>query len=452
MTTYLDKDTLRFQLFNVHQLEDLLERPRFRDFDAEAIRLFLDSVEAFADRELYPFFREMDERPAHWQDGKIIVHPQVGAVMRQGGEMGLMATLFDAEDGGMQLPVTAHTAAFYIMEAANNHLPGYMGLTVGAAELLLEFGNEALKKTYVPQMLAGRWAGTMCLTEPQAGSSLSDITTTAYPQSDGSFRLNGQKIFISGGDHEYCENFVHLVLARIAGAPAGTKGISLFVVPKNRPDGDNSLVFNDVTTAGDFQKLGQRGYCTTHLVFGENNDCSGWLVGEMHQGLRCMFQMMNGARIAVGRDAAAIVAAACAASWQYASERPQGRRLTSGGKKDLSQEPSLIKEHADVRRMLYFQKAVSEASLSIVLQTALYQDLVHTSEGEEREKWHLLLELLTPVAKTYPSEKGKQAVDAGLQVLGGYGFCTDFVLQQYLRDIRIMSLYEGTTGIQSLDL
>jgi hypothetical protein len=246
---------------------------------------------------------------------------------------------------------------------------------------------------------------------------------------------------------------VHLVLARIEGAPKGTKGISLFVVPKNRLKEDGTLKYNDVMTIADFQKMGQRGYCTTHLGFGDSDDCRGWLVGEEHKGLNQMFLMMNGARIAVGRGAAAIAMAAYRTSLQYANERPQGRKLSADGKKNPSEKQSLIIEHPDVRRMLLLQKAIVEGSLSLVMLASKYQDILTTATSEEeKEKYHLLLETIIPIVKTYPSEAGAEAVDNGLQVLGGYGFCTDFSLQQYYRDIRIFALYEGTTGIQSQDL
>lgn len=447
----MNMDTLRFQLFDVHRMGELLQRDRFREFDEDAINIFLDSVKDFSDQELYPCFREMDEDPARFEDGGIVVHPQVKVWMEKSAELGLIGGAFDVEDGGMQLPSIAQQAAYFIMESANNNAPGYPGLTAGAARLIVSFGSEELKEQFVPRMLSGEWGGTMCLTEPQAGSSLSDITTTAYPKEDGSYLIKGQKIFISGGDHSYCNNFVHLVLARIEGAPAGTKGISLFVVPKKRMQA-GELVSNDVQTAGDFQKMGQRGYCTTHLVFGENDDCRGWLVGEAHRGLPYMFQMMNDARISVGRGGVSVASAAYHASLQYAKERPQGRRLSNTGKKDPSVEPVPIIQHADVRRMLLLQKAVYEGALSLILQSSRYHDLETAGTEEERQRYNQLLELLTPVAKTYPSEKGREAVDNGLQVLGGYGFCSDFVLQQYYRDIRIMAIYEGTTGIQSLDL
>lgn len=449
---YVDLETLKFLLYKVHNVQEVLDQERYADYDQESIEILLNSVKDFSDKELFPYFREMDEKPAHFKDGGIVVHPQVNKYMKLGGEMGFIAGSFPYENGGMQLPGMVSHASAFIQDAANNHLPGYIGLTVGAAELITHFANQELNDTYVPNMLTGQWGGTMCLTEPQAGSSLSDIITSATPDGD-SYKIHGQKIFISGGDYTGAENIVHLVLARIKGAPAGTKGISLFVVPKHRPNADGSLTPNDVETVADFQKMGQKGYCTTHLFFGDKEECKGWLVGEENQGLKYMFLMMNGARIGVGRGAAAIASAAYQASLNYANERAQGRKLTSTGKKDANQEQTLIINHPDVRRMLLLQKVVTEGSQSLVLLTAKYHDLsIACADADEREKYRLLLEIMTPVVKTYPSEMGKTAVDNGLQVLGGYGFCSDFVLQQYLRDIRISALYEGTTGIQSQDL
>ncbi|MDH7446638.1 acyl-CoA dehydrogenase [Aquimarina sp. 2201CG14-23] len=450
---YIDLNTLKYLLYDVHQLEEVLQQDRFADHDKESLNLFLDSVKEFSDRELFPYFKEMDENPAYHKDGGVVVHKQVEVMMKKGGEMGLISGTFDYDAGGLQLPMMIYTASAFIQDAANNHLPGYVGLTLGAAELIIHFASKELNDIYVPNMLSGNWGGTMCLTEPQAGSSLSDVVTKATPQEDGSYKILGQKIFISGGDHQYADNFVHLVLARIDGAPAGTKGISLFIVPKNRPNANGDLEPNDVTTVADFQKMGQRGYCTTHLGFGDANDCKGWLVGEAHQGLKYMFLMMNGARIAVGRGAAAIATAAYQASLEYAKERPQGRKLASTGKKDPEQGQTLIINHPDVRRMLLLQKVIAEGSLSLVLLASKYYDLKETSQDTtEKEKYSLLLELIIPMVKTYPSEMGAHAVSNGLQVLGGYGFCSDFILQQYHRDIRIFPIYEGTTGIQSQDL
>ena len=450
---YIDFETLKFMLYEVHGLEIMLDKKRFEDYDKEAIDLFIESIKEFSDRELYPVFKEMDENPAYYKDGKIYVHEKVKTLMYQGGEMGIISASFDYKDGGMQMPLLAHTAAMFILEAANNHLPGYAGLTQGAAELIIHFADEDLNKKYVPNMLSGKWGGTMCLTEPQAGSSLSDITTKATRTENGYFNISGQKIFISAGDNHFTENVVHLLLARIEGAPAGTKGISLFIVPKNRPNDTESLDFNDVNTIGDFQKMGQKGYCTSHLSFGDNNDCRAWLVGEENKGLYYMFLMMNAARIAVGRGASAIATAAYHASLNYANERPQGRKLSASGKKNPDEKPSLIIEHPDVRRMLLLQKSMSEGSMSLVFLAAKYYDLENTAETEEEKyKYKTLLDMIIPVAKTYPSEAGNISVSNGIQVLGGYGFCSDFILQQYYRDIRISSIYEGTTGIQSQDL
>jgi len=450
---YVDIDTLKYLLYDVHELEELLKRERFVDHDKESLDMFLESTKDFADRELFPFIKEMDENPAFHKDGQVYVHKQVETMMKKGGELGFISSSFDYEVGGLQIPLMASTASSYILDAANNHLPGYAGLTQGAAELIIHFAKKDLLDKYVPDMLAGNWGGTMCLTEPQAGSSLSDIVTKATPHENGYYNISGQKIFISAGDNQYLDNIVHLVLARIEGAPKGTRGISLFIVPKNRKLDDGSLEPNDVTSVADFQKMGQKGYCTTHLGFGDKDDCRGWLVGEENNGLSCMFVMMNAARIGVGRAASAIASAAYYASLQYANERPQGRKLSSDGKKNVEESQSLIIEHPDVRRMLLLQKAVVEGSMSLVLLAAKYYDLENTAQSkEEKIKYNTLLEMIIPVVKTYPSDAGAYSVNNGLQVLGGYGFCSDFILQQYYRDIRISAIYEGTTGIQSQDL
>ena len=450
---YIDLSTVKFFMNIVQELETVLEKDRFVDYDLESVNLYVESVKQFADRELFPYFKEMDENPAHYKDGSIHVHQQVEKMMKEGGSMGLISAPFNYEDGGLQLPLLVHTAANYILDAANNHLPGYSGLTSGAAELIIEFASKDLKENYTPKMLTGEWGGTMCLTEPQAGSSLSDIVTKATPIEDGKYKISGQKIFISGGDHQYADNIVHLLLARIDGAPAGTKGISLFVVPKMRIQDNGELLFNDVTTVADFEKMGQKGYCTTHLSFGDKDDCQGYLVGEENKGLNYMFLMMNGARIAVGRGASAIACGAYYASLEYANERPQGRKLSSDGTKNLKDKQSLIIEHPDVRRMLLLQKSMVEGSMNLIFKAAKYYDLQHNSnDDKEKHKYHTLLEMIIPVVKTYPSEAGIYSINNGLQVLGGYGFCSDFILQQYYRDIRISSIYEGTTGIQSQDL
>ncbi len=450
---YVDIDSLKFFLYNVHHVEDLLDAERFSEYDKTSLDLFLDSIKTFSDTALYPLIKEMDEKPSYFKDGNIHIHPQFEGILKTAGDLGIVGAIFDFDDGGMQLPTTVFQAAHFIMSAANNHVPGYFGLTSGSANLILSFASQELKDTYVPNMLDLTWGGTMCLTEPQAGSSLSDVMTLATPTQEDYYQIKGQKIFISAGDHQFSSNFVHLVLARIKGAPAGIKGVSLFVVPKNRPTDNGEFTYNDAAIAGEFEKMGQKGYCTTHIVFGDNEDCRGWLVGEPNKGLSYMFQMMNEARISTGLMGASIASAAYYSSLRYANERPQGRKLNSSGQKNAEEEQTLIINHPDIKRLLFSQKAIVEGSMSLILQAAFYLDKEMTSTtAEEKEKYHLLLELLTPIVKTYPAEQGIQSISNAVQILGGYGFCFDFMPQQYYRDIRIIALYEGTTGIQSLDL
>lgn len=411
----------------------------------------IESAKQLADQEFAPYFKEMDTTPASYDGkGNVLTHPALKKMINTAAEQGWIGGSALFEHGGMQLPEMIFGTAHHLFQAANNGVQGYLGLSAGAAGLITSFGTIEQLEQYVPKIYAGEWQGTMALTEPQAGSSLTDITTAAKPFTENSYLIKGQKIFISGGQHEACSNFIHLTLARIEGAPAGVKGISLFIVPKFRPNKDGSLEYNDVYCAGDFQKMGQRGYATTHLSFGDNNDCIGYLVGEPHKGLSYMFQMMNGARISVGLCAASVAMAAYQASLQYCTERPQGRLP---GEKDPSKPPVNIIQHADIQRMLFTQKAISEGSISLGIECNKLYDLYHAcNKEEEKNKYFLLLEILTPIIKTYPSEQGSRSAALAIQTLGGYGFTTDFPVQQHYRDLKIMSLYEGTTGIQSIDL
>lgn len=444
---------IQFVLYDLLNVEDLYASlPAYASVDRDLMESILNTSAQFAENEVAPLNQSGDEEGCRFEDGVVTTPKGFKDAYRQFMALGFIGLAASPEFGGQGLPHSLDIATGEMNATANWSWSMYYGLSQGAIKTIEAHGTPEQKASFLGKLVTGEWTGTMCLTEPQAGSSLSDIVTTAYPAGEGYYHLKGQKIFISGGDHDYVDNMVHLVLARIDGAPAGTRGISLFVAPKYRFDENGALVPNDVTTAGDFQKMGQRGYCTTHLIFGEGDDCRGWLVGKPHQGLPYMFQMMNGARIAVGRGGVAIATAAYYASLAYARERPQGRRLNRAGEKDLSKGQTLIINHPDVRRMLLLQKAVAEGALSLLVQTALYLDLEKVSEGEDREKYNLLVEILTPVVKTYPSEMGRIAVSNGLQILGGYGFCSEYILQQYYRDIRIMAIYEGTTGIQSLDL
>lgn len=447
---YISVENLRFLLYEVHTIQDLLKYKRYEHIGGkEEIELLLQSAKDIADKEMFPFFKEMDTLPVIHKEGKIHSHPQLKQIFKVIAEAGWFTSITELEDGGMQLPYSIFSIAHLIFESANSSAQGYLGLSTGALELITLFANKELKEIYKPKMFEGKWQGTMALTEPQAGSSLSDITTSATPLEDGSYSIVGQKIFISGGEHEACENFVHLTLARIKGAPAGTKGISLFIVPKYLPSENEQNEFNHVICAADFQKMGQRGYATTHLIFGEGGTTKGFLVGESNKGLGYMFQMMNSARIAVGQTAAGVASAAYYYALNYANERPQGRHIAD---KDLSKDQTIIIHHADVRRMLLLQKAFVEGAISLVVECLKWYDLEKLMQGEDHEKAYLMLEILTPIVKTYPSEYGIVSVSNAVQVLGGYGFTMDFDVQQYYRDIRIMSIYEGTTGIQSIDL
>lgn len=450
MARFTSMEHLKFLMFDVHHIESLFSYERFAHLDAEQAWMIIESARLFAEQEMFPWFKEMDEAPARY-DGKggVITHPQLRNIIRKAAEQHWIGGSALFEHGGLQLPEMLFSTGHHIFQAANNGVEGYLGLSGGAAGLITSFGTAEQIATYVPKIFEGHWQGTMALTEPQAGSSLSDITSTATPVGDSYYKIKGQKIFISGGQHEACENFIHLTLARIAGAPAGVKGISLFIVPKFRSEPDGTLVYNDVYCAGDYQKMGQRGYATTHLSFGDNDDCRGFLLGQPHHGLSYMFHMMNGARISVGQSAASVAMAAYQASLQYAMERPQGRLP---GEKDPLKPPTLIINHADVQRMLLTQKTIAEGSLSLGMECNRLYDLVHVTDGEEKQKHFLLLEILTPIVKTYASEQGSRSAALAIQTLGGYGYTMDFPVQQLYRDIRIMSLYEGTTGIQSLDL
>ncbi|MCB0703690.1 MAG: acyl-CoA dehydrogenase [Saprospiraceae bacterium] len=445
---YFSLQNLRFLLHEVFRVSELSKITRFEDYEADAIDLVLDAAKQIGDQYLYPIHREMDKNKAYFEDGQVHTLPGLNKAIQAIAEGGWINAHLDGADGGQQMPLTVMNAGLFIFYAANSNAAPYAFLTQGAANLIHQFGSAPLKDVYLDKMYSGTWQGTMALTEPQAGSSLSDLTSTAQPGPDGDYLIQGQKIYISGGDYSGVENIVHLTLARIEGAPAGTHGISLFVVPKFLVK-EGRLVSNNVTTAGIYGKMGQRGYTAAHLMLGEQGPCKGYLVGAPNKGLSYMFNLMNEARIGTGNLATGTASAAFYASLQYANERPQGRHP---GQKDPTSPQEIIIEHADVRRMLLFQKSVVEGSLALVIQASLWADLAENSSGEEAENAHLLLELITPIVKSYPSEQGNYAVSAGMQVLGGAGYTDDFPLEQYYRDIRVNSIYEGTTTIHGMDL
>ncbi len=445
MEQFISSRNLRFVLHEMLQVADLQRFDYFKDYDKEAYDMAIDAAKQIAETAIFPYNREFDKFKVTVKDNVTHVHPQLKNLIQAIAEGGWICATASYEDGGGQMPQVLSSAGLATFYAASCNA-AYPFLTAGAANLIISFGNQQLKDDYLPNMISGAWQGTMALTEPQAGSSLSDVIATAVEtDQEGVFKIKGQKIYISGGDHDCVDNIVHLTLARLKGAPAGTKGISLFVVPKFRLDG----TFNDVTTAGVYGKMGQKNYTAAHLMYGEGDDCLGYLVGEPNQGLSYMFQMMNEARIGTGLLATGNAAAAYYASLKYANERPQGRHPSN---KDVTQPQVTIIEHADVRRMLMFQKAVVEGSTALLLQASLYTDIAHAGEGEEKENAHLLLELLTPICKSFPSEMGITSIKYAMQVLGGAGYCDDFPVEQYYREIPINTIYEGTTTIHGMDL
>lgn len=461
-----------FLLHDWLQVEKLCTRPRFADHSRETFAAVLDMCEKLAAEKFAPFNRTADvEEP--WFDGEKVHLPASSvAAAKAYAESGMLAAAQDAAIGGMQLPCVVEMAANAFFSKAGIGIGGGGMLTSGNANLLMAHGTELQKRVFAHNEFSGRFYGTMCLSEPQAGSSLSDIVTRAMP--DGAdfeadplgprYRLRGNKMWISNGDHELAENIVHLVLAKIPGADgkliAGTKGISLFIVPKKLVDANGVLTGerNDVALAGLNHKLGYRGIPNTLLNFGEGrypvrggSGAVGYLVGKPGEGLRCMFHMMNEARIAVGLGAAMLGMAGYEASLEYAKGRPQGRPIGVGGK-DASQPPVRIIEHADVKRMLLAQKSWCEGALALELYCARLVDEQHTGAPDDAAQAALLLEMLTPIAKSWPSEWCLEANSLAIQVLGGYGYTRDYPVEQYWRDNRLNMIHEGTHGIQALDL
>jgi alkylation response protein AidB-like acyl-CoA dehydrogenase len=446
---FISERNLKFLLYDVFDAASLTQYPYYEEHNREIFDMVLETAMKIGKDLLRPNLEEMDKNPPEFVDGEVKVHPSMKTFLKECGEGGWIGSNAPMESGGQQLPLTIAFACRFIFSAANYSAMVYPLLTDGAAHLIETFGTEDLKETYLPKMYSAEWQGTMALTEAQAGSSVGDVTTVAVPMEEGYYKIRGQKIFISASDHDAVENVVHLMLGRIEGAPPGVKGISLFVVPKKRFNDNGELVPNDVHIAGLYHKLGYRGSPITQMSMGENDDCRGWLVGGPNKGLAGMFQMMNEQRIDVGLGASGIASAAYYEALEYSKERPQGRPLSS---KDPSKPQVPIIEHPDVKRMLLFQRAIVEGSLSLLFQCAKFADLEVVTTGEEKEKNSLLLDLLTPIAKSYPAEMGILSVSQGLQCLGGYGYCDEFPLEQHYRDVRIHPIHEGTTGIQGQDL
>lgn len=465
------RPTLDFLLYQWLGAESLNQRERFADHSRETFDAVFDTCERIAREKYAPFNRTVDTQEPHFDGEKVILPQATHDAQKAYAASGMLSAAQDYEVGGMQLPYTVEAAANAFFAMASVSIGSGL-LTTGNANLLMVHGTDMQKDVFAKNEFSGRFSGTMCLSEPQAGSSLSDVTTRAVPDGEGfeadplgpRYRLKGNKMWISAGEHELTDNIIHLVLAKIPGPDgkliAGTRGISLFIVPKKLVDtkGELTGVRNDVALAGLNHKLGWRGTTNTLLNFGEGKypvdgqpGAVGYLVGKPHEGLRCMFHMMNEARIGVGTAATMLGMAGYYASLDYAKNRPQGRPVGVGGK-DAAQPQIRIIEHADVKRMLLAQKAYCEGALALELYCARLVDEHHTAGAQAADDARLLLEVLTPIAKSWPSEWCLEANSLAIQVHGGYGYTRDFPVEQYWRDNRLNMIHEGTHGIQAMDL
>lgn len=465
------RSTLEFLVYDWLHAESLTARTRYADHSRETFDAVWDTCERIAREKYAPFNRTVDTQEPSFDGEKVIQPACTGEARKAYADSGMLSAAQPYEQGGMQLPYVVEAAANSFFACASISIGSNL-LTVGNANLLRVHGTPMQQQVFADNAFNGRWAGTMALSEPQAGSSLSDIATRAEP--DGAdfeadplgarYRLKGNKMWISSGDHELTENIVHLVLAKIPGPDGklipGVKGISLFIVPKKLVDTTGQLTGerNDVALAGLNHKLGWRGTTNTLLNFGEGKypvrggaGAIGYLVGRPHEGLKCMFHMMNEARIGIGMAATMLGLAGYYASLDYAKNRPQGRPMTEGGKDASSPQVAII-EHADVKRMLLAQKAYCEGALALNLYCAQLVDEGRTGSPEEAARAKLLLEVLTPIAKSWPSENCLEANSLAIQIHGGYGYTRDFPVEQYWRDNRLNMIHEGTHGIQAADL
>jgi alkylation response protein AidB-like acyl-CoA dehydrogenase len=447
-STLLSRRDLDFLLYEWLRVDELCKRDRYAEHSQETFAGVLDLCEQVATRYFAPHNKKGDAQEPTFDGTTVTIIPEVKEALDAFARADLIAMGMDTALGGAQLPSVVAGAGLAYFHAANVSTAGYVLLTLANANLLAKHGTPDQIETFVKPMLVGRFSGTMCLSEPQAGSSLADVVTRAEPHADGTYRLFGSKMWISGGDHELTENIVHLVLAKIPGGPPGTRGISLFVVPKCLVSSDGSVgPRNNVVLAGLNHKMGFRGITNTVLNF---DGAVGYLVGEPHRGLAYMFHMMNEARLGVGLGAIALGYTGYLKSLDYARTRPQGRPVTS---KDPATPQVPISEHADVKRMLLAQKSYVEGALALALYCARLVDVSHSPEStEEEDAATLLLDILTPIVKSWPSQWCLAANDLAIQVHGGYGYTREYDVEQHYRDNRLNPIHEGTHGIQSLDL
>ena len=445
-----DARDIKFNLFEWLDLDAVLSSSHYGEFDREQLEMVLDEALKVSRGSVAACNEAGDRIGARYESGAVRLPEGFAAAYQDLAAGGWISPTMAPEFGGMGLPESVGTGISEFIMGANTALGLQVLLTRGAAHLIESFGSGPLKAAYCERMYSGEWTGTMCLTEPSAGSDLGEIKTRAVKQADGSYLVSGEKIFITSGEHDLTPNIIHAVLARTPGAPAGAKGLSLFVVPKIRLNADGSLgTPNDVACAGIEHKLGIHGSPTCSLVFGTNGACQGFLLGEEFQGISLMFQMMNAARYEVGVQGLSIASAAHQAALGYARERLQGR-LFSNKKPDAPQ--AAIVQHPEVRRSLLQQSAYVQAMRALVSYTGWCMDMAHVSSGEDRDRWQGLVELFTPVCKAWCSDWGFRVTEWALQTFGGYGYTMEYPAEQYLRDCKIASIYEGTNGIQALDL
>jgi len=447
----LDERDQKFILYELLDVAKLCESAKYADFSEDMFNMILTEAQKFATEEIFPTLTEADKVGCRLENGQVIV-PEVFRkpykLYCEGGWMGMSKK---PEVGGQGLPLIIATAAKdWFMH--NFGFIAFPGLTEGASHLIEAFGTEAQKEKYMMRMNTGEWSGTMCLTEPSAGSDVGALKTKAVRQPDGTFKIQGTKLFITSGDHDLVSNIVHPVLARIEGDPAGTGGISIFIVPKYLVNDDGSLGRrNDYTIGGIEHKMGLHGSSTCLINFGDNNECYAELLGEERQGMKIMFLMMNEARIGVGLQGLASGSIAYMHAVQYAKDRLQGSSLMEMKNPEAPRVP--IIQHPDVRRMLLWMKAQVEGMRALMYYASYCVDMEETATDEAvKEKYHGLLEVLTPICKAYCSDIGFRVTEQAIQVYGGYGFCAEYPVEQFMRDEKIASLYEGTNGIQALDL
>ncbi|MFZ4436998.1 MAG: acyl-CoA dehydrogenase [Syntrophales bacterium] len=441
----------QFLLFEQLGIEKLFQTETFKDFSKDDALMMLTEAEKMALNVLLPAYAAGDKEGCTFKDGKVTVPKCFHEAFKKYVDGGWLCPTASPEVGGQGMPVVMAAANLEPCHAANFAVLMYPGLTHGAASLIEHFGTEELKKKYMYKMFAGQWTGTMCLTEPGAGTDVGALKATAKKLPDGTFSITGTKSFISCGDHDLAENIIHPVLARIEGDAPGTGGISIFIVPKYRVNADGSIgEGNDVQTGNIEHKMGIKGSATCTLNFGDAGKCIGELLGKEREGMKIMFHMMNGARLDVGMQGLGHASAALEHAIAYAKERIQSAPVWEMKSPDAKAVP--IIQHPDVRRDLLWMKAHVEGIRALNYFTAYCMDMAKAMPAEEKEKWQGFVELLTPVCKAYSSDKAMEVCSKAIDVYGGYGYCQEYPVEQYMRDCKIACIYEGTNGIQALDL